>query len=52
MAVAKMQQVAAEIRQQWPLVQGIAIVQRVGRLEVGNMYCDRVFVRGTGIRAV
>ncbi len=36
MAVAKMRQVAAEIRQQWPLVQGIAIVQRVGRLEVGQ----------------
>ena len=36
MAIAKMQQVAAEIRQQWPLVQGIAIVQRVGRLEVGQ----------------
>jgi molybdopterin converting factor subunit 1 len=36
MAVAKMKQVAAEIRQQWPLVQGVAIVQRVGRLEVGQ----------------
>lgn len=36
MAVAKMRQVAAEIREQWPLVQGIAIVQRVGRLEVGE----------------
>lgn len=36
MALAKMQQVADEIRQQWPLVQGIAIVQRVGRLEVGQ----------------
>lgn len=36
MAVAKMRQVAAEIRQQWPLVQGIAIVQRVGALEVGH----------------
>lgn len=36
MAVAKMRQVAVEIREQWPLVQGIAIVQRVGRLEVGQ----------------
>lgn len=36
MALTKMRQVAAEIRQQWPLVQGIAIVQRVGKLEVGQ----------------
>jgi molybdopterin synthase catalytic subunit len=36
MAIAKMQQVAEEIRQQWPLVQGIAIVQRIGKLEVGQ----------------
>ncbi len=36
MAVAKMQQIAAEIREQWPLVQGIAMVQRIGRLEVGE----------------
>ncbi|MBC7814675.1 MAG: molybdopterin converting factor subunit 1 [Burkholderiales bacterium] len=36
MAIAKMQQVADEIRQQWPLVQGIAIVQRVGVLQVGQ----------------
>ncbi|MBN2385980.1 MAG: molybdenum cofactor biosynthesis protein MoaE [Anaerolineales bacterium] len=32
MAEAKMQQVADEIRQRWPTVEGIAIVQRVGRL--------------------
>jgi len=32
MAEAKMRQVAAEIRQCWSAVQGIAIVQRVGRL--------------------
>lgn len=32
MAEAKMQQVAAEIRNRWPSVQGIAIVQRIGRL--------------------
>lgn len=36
MAAAKLKQVAAEIRQRWPLVQGIAIVQRVGQLEVGQ----------------
>jgi molybdopterin converting factor subunit 1 len=36
MAVAKMKQVAAEIRERWPLVQGIAIVQRVGVLSVGQ----------------
>lgn len=36
MALAKMAQVAAEIRERWPLVQGIAIVQRVGTLEVGQ----------------
>jgi molybdopterin synthase catalytic subunit len=32
MAEDKMRQVADEIRQRWPAVQGIAIVQRVGRL--------------------
>ena len=32
MAEAKMRQVADEIRQKWPIIQGIAIVQRVGRL--------------------
>lgn len=32
MAEAKMQQVADEIRDRWPTVQGIAIVQRIGRL--------------------
>ena len=36
MAVAKMRQVATEIRAQFPDVQGIAIVQRVGRLAVGQ----------------
>lgn len=36
MALAKMKQVADEIRSQWPKVQGIAIVQRVGRLSVGQ----------------
>lgn len=32
MAEAKMRQVAEEIRQKWPTVEGVAIVQRVGRL--------------------
>jgi len=32
MAEAKMRQVADEIRERWPAVEGIAIVQRVGRL--------------------
>jgi molybdopterin synthase catalytic subunit len=32
MAEAKMKQVADEIRQQWSTVEGIAIVQRVGKL--------------------
>lgn len=32
MAEAKMMQVADEIRSRWPTVEGIAIVQRVGRL--------------------
>ncbi len=36
MALAKMRQVAAEIRERWPLVLGIAIVQRVGKLRVGE----------------
>lgn len=36
MALAKMRQVAQEIRERWPLVQGIALIQRVGRLSVGQ----------------
>ncbi len=32
MAEAKMKQVAAEIRERWPTVEGIALVQRIGRL--------------------
>jgi molybdopterin synthase catalytic subunit len=36
MAIAKMKQVAQEIRQQWPKVQGIAIVQHIGKLQVGQ----------------
>jgi molybdopterin synthase catalytic subunit len=36
MAEAKMKQVAGEIRERWPAVQAIAMVQRVGRLSVGE----------------
>lgn len=36
MALAKMKLVAAEIRARWPKVEGIAIIQRVGRLHVGD----------------
>jgi molybdopterin synthase catalytic subunit len=32
MAEAKMKQVANEIRARWPVIEGIAIVQRIGRL--------------------
>ena len=32
MAEAKMKQVADEIRAQWPSIEGIAIIQRIGRL--------------------
>lgn len=36
MAEEKMKQVADEIRDQWPVVEGIAIVQRIGRLYPGT----------------
>ena len=36
MAEAKMRQVAEEIRERWPSVEGIAIVQRIGRLQPGT----------------
>ncbi len=36
MAEEKLSQVADEIRQRWPTVEGIAIVQRVGHLPVGT----------------
>ena len=36
MAEAKLVQVAAEIRARWPAVQGVALVQRVGLLAVGE----------------
>lgn len=36
MAETKMKQVADEIRARWPSVEGIAIVQRIGRLDPGT----------------
>ncbi len=36
MAESKLRQVATEIRTRWPAVQGIAIVQRLGELAVGE----------------
>ena len=37
MAEAKLRQVAREIRERWPMVEGISIVQRVGPLQAGDM---------------
>jgi molybdopterin synthase catalytic subunit len=37
MAEQKMAQIAGEIWERWPLVRGVAIVQRIGRLEVGDV---------------
>lgn len=36
MALAKMAQIAREIWERWPAVKGIAVVQRIGRLAVGE----------------
>lgn len=36
MARQKMAQIAREIWERWPLVRGVAIVQRIGKLEVGQ----------------
>ncbi len=36
MAEAKMKQVADEIRERWPAVEGIVMVQRIGRLQAGT----------------
>jgi len=37
MAEAKMALVAREIWERWPMVKGIAIVQRIGRLDIGEV---------------
>jgi molybdopterin synthase catalytic subunit len=36
MATLKMGQIAQEIWERWPLVKGVAIVQRIGKLDVGE----------------
>lgn len=36
MAELKMAQIAREIWEKWPLVKGVAIVQRIGRLDIGQ----------------
>ncbi|MFO7536660.1 MAG: molybdenum cofactor biosynthesis protein MoaE [Chloroflexota bacterium] len=37
MATQKMAQIAQEIWDKWPLVKGVAVVQRIGRLDVGDV---------------
>lgn len=37
MAIERMGQIAREIWARWPLVKGVAIVQRIGTLEIGQM---------------
>ncbi|MBY0229747.1 MAG: molybdenum cofactor biosynthesis protein MoaE [Gemmataceae bacterium] len=37
MAEAKLDEVEAELRQRWPMAGGVAIVHRLGRLEVGDV---------------
>ncbi|HOU40918.1 MAG TPA: molybdenum cofactor biosynthesis protein MoaE [Promineifilum sp.] len=37
MATEKMAQIAQEIRARWPMVRGVALVQRLGRLDVGEV---------------
>ena len=37
MATQRMAQIAQEIWQKWPLVKGVAVVQRIGRLDVGEV---------------
>lgn len=37
MALEKMAQIAHEIWARWPLVKGVALVQRIGRLQVGEV---------------
>jgi len=36
MAAAKMREIAAAMRERWPGVRGIALVHRIGRLEIGE----------------
>ncbi len=36
LALRQMERIAAEVRERWPEVKGVAIVHRVGRLEIGE----------------
>jgi molybdopterin synthase catalytic subunit len=36
MAAAKMREIAAAVRERWPGVRGVALVHRIGRLEIGE----------------
>jgi molybdopterin synthase catalytic subunit len=36
MAAAKMREIAAALRERWPGVRGVALVHRIGRLEIGD----------------
>jgi len=36
MAEAKLRQIVAEARELWPLIRGVAVVHRTGRLEIGE----------------
>ncbi len=37
MAEAKLRQIVAQARQRWPLIRGVAVVHRLGRLEIGEL---------------
>ena len=37
MAQQKMEQIVREIGERWPMVKGVALVQRIGRLQVGEI---------------
>jgi molybdopterin synthase catalytic subunit len=52
MAEEKLQQVSDEIRKQWPAVEGIAIVQRLGHLEPGTPCVDRLQCRSPRFRSI
>ncbi len=50
MATAKMAQIAREIWERWPDVKGVAIVQRIGRLDVGDTTTYVACAGGTATR--
>lgn len=37
MALERMKQIASEIWEKWPMIKGVAIIQRVGTLDIGEM---------------